>query len=274
MLVLLLRRARAAFSRSSKFFDIGFPSLIADAVCQFVPKRAPDCLAQTVIRCYVAPSCCGDRRLFMTKPDGKLRSGTLVCASLNRRPAVEAARRPFRFQLVRRAGGIERRMTRPSGCPSWEISSPRPATAEPVVTRWVARFRVLRSIRVWVQKYEAGDFDEALEWAPGAHSILGVICVRFCPCRRAPRHRWPKSSAFTPPVQPIASRRWSRPSRPAKRASRRQKIRHPRRATVSRLAPKRIYKPRRGLNEISVLSKSHYVRSVGRDKAVIRRMAD
>jgi hypothetical protein len=46
-----------------------------------------------------------------------------------------------------------------------------------------------------------------------------------------------------------------------------------RRATASRLAAKRIYKPRRGLNDISVLSKSYYVRSFSRDKAVIWRMS-
>jgi hypothetical protein len=48
----------------------------------------------------------------------------------------------------------------------------------------------------------------------------------------------------------------------------------PRRATASRLAAKRIYGPRLGLNDISVLSKSCYVRSLSRDKAVIWRMSD
>ena len=38
-------------------------------------------------------------------------------------------------------------------------------------------------------------------------------------------------------------------------------------------SPERIYKPRRGLNDISVLSKSCYVRSLSRDKAVIWRMS-
>ena len=47
----------------------------------------------------------------------------------------------------------------------------------------------------------------------------------------------------------------------------------PRRPTASRLAPKRIYKPRRGPNDISVLSKSCYGRSLSRDKAVIWRMS-
>ena len=37
--------------------------------------------------------------------------------------------------------------------------------------------------------------------------------------------------------------------------------------------PERIYKPRPGLNDISVLSTSYYVRSLSRDKAVIRRMS-
>jgi hypothetical protein len=40
------------------------------------------------------------------------------------------------------------------------------------------------------------------------------------------------------------------------------------------LAAKRIYKPPRGLNDISVLSKSYYVRSLSRDKAVIWRMSE
>ena len=48
----------------------------------------------------------------------------------------------------------------------------------------------------------------------------------------------------------------------------------PRRATASRLAPKCIDKPRRSLDEISVLSKSRYVRSLSRDKAVIWRMSN
>ena len=47
----------------------------------------------------------------------------------------------------------------------------------------------------------------------------------------------------------------------------------PRRAAASPLAAKRIYKPRLGLNDISVLSKSCYVRSLSRDKAVIWRMS-
>ena len=47
----------------------------------------------------------------------------------------------------------------------------------------------------------------------------------------------------------------------------------PRRATASRLAPKPIYKPRRGPNDISVLSKSCYGRSLSGDKAVIWRMS-
>ena len=38
------------------------------------------------------------------------------------------------------------------------------------------------------------------------------------------------------------------------------------------LAPKRIYKLRRGLDHISVLPKSSYVRILGRDKAVIWRI--
>jgi hypothetical protein len=108
------------------------------------------------------------------------------------RPTLEATRRPFRFQLVRRARGIERRMTRPSGCQSREISPPRPPTVERMrsspnpllLVGWTVSGPP-RSIRVWVQKYEAGDFDEDLEWAPGAHSTFGVIVVRFCPCRRA-----------------------------------------------------------------------------------------
>ncbi len=37
--------------------------------------------------------------------------------------------------------------------------------------------------------------------------------------------------------------------------------------------PKRIYKARRGLNDISFLSKSHYGRSLNRDKAVLWRMS-
>jgi hypothetical protein len=40
------------------------------------------------------------------------------------------------------------------------------------------------------------------------------------------------------------------------------------------LAPKRIYKPRRGLNDISVLPNSYHVRSLGRDKTVIWRIPD
>ena len=47
----------------------------------------------------------------------------------------------------------------------------------------------------------------------------------------------------------------------------------PRRATASRLAPKRIYKPRRGLDDFSVLSKSGYGRNLSRAKAVIRQMS-
>jgi len=43
----------------------------------------------------------------------------------------------------------------------------------------------------------------------------------------------------------------------------------PWRATASRPAPERIYKPRRGLNDISVLPKSCYRRSLNCDKAVI-----
>ena len=43
----------------------------------------------------------------------------------------------------------------------------------------------------------------------------------------------------------------------------------PRRATASPLTSKHIYKPRRGFNDISVLSKSRYGRSLSRDKAVI-----
>jgi hypothetical protein len=43
----------------------------------------------------------------------------------------------------------------------------------------------------------------------------------------------------------------------------------PRRAVASRAAPKRIYKPRRGLNDISVLSKARYGRSLILGKAVI-----
>jgi hypothetical protein len=39
--------------------------------------------------------------------------------------------------------------------------------------------------------------------------------------------------------------------------------------TASRLAAKRIFKPRLGRNEISVLSKSYCVRSLSRDKAVM-----
>ena len=44
-------------------------------------------------------------------------------------------------------------------------------------------------------------------------------------------------------------------------------------AAGRRLAPKRIYKPRLGLNDISVLSKSCYRRSHNCDKAVIWRMS-
>ncbi len=47
----------------------------------------------------------------------------------------------------------------------------------------------------------------------------------------------------------------------------------PRRATASRPAPERIYKPRRGHNDISVLPKSCYRRSLNCDKAVISRMS-
>ena len=47
----------------------------------------------------------------------------------------------------------------------------------------------------------------------------------------------------------------------------------PRRATASPLVPKRIYKPRRDPNDISVLSKSCSGRSLSRDKAVIWRMS-
>ena len=37
--------------------------------------------------------------------------------------------------------------------------------------------------------------------------------------------------------------------------------------------PKRIYKPRRGINDISVLSNSYYVRSLSRHEAVIWRIS-
>ena len=47
----------------------------------------------------------------------------------------------------------------------------------------------------------------------------------------------------------------------------------PRRATASRLASKRLCKPLRGPNDISVLSKSCYEHSLTRDKAVIWRMS-
>ena len=46
-----------------------------------------------------------------------------------------------------------------------------------------------------------------------------------------------------------------------------------RRATASRLAPNRIYKPQRGLNDISVLSKSCHRPSLSGNKAVIWRMS-
>jgi len=47
-----------------------------------------------------------------------------------------------------------------------------------------------------------------------------------------------------------------------------RKIDIPRRATASRPAPERIYKPRRGLNDVSVLSKFRYGRSLSRNRAV------
>ena len=47
----------------------------------------------------------------------------------------------------------------------------------------------------------------------------------------------------------------------------------PRRATASRLTPNRIYKPQRGLNDISVLSKSCNGLSLSRNKAVIGGMS-
>jgi hypothetical protein len=53
-----------------------------------------------------------------------------------------------------------------------------------------------------------------------------------------------------------------------------RKIRHPsacHREPV--LAPNRIYKPRRGLNDISVLSKSCHGRNLGLGEAVIWRMS-
>jgi hypothetical protein len=43
----------------------------------------------------------------------------------------------------------------------------------------------------------------------------------------------------------------------------------PRRATASQPAPNHIYKPRRDLNDISVLSKLAYERSFSRNKDVI-----
>ena len=46
----------------------------------------------------------------------------------------------------------------------------------------------------------------------------------------------------------------------------------PRRAIATRPAPKHFYKPRLGLNDISVLSKSCYGRNLSRDKAVMWRM--
>ena len=47
-----------------------------------------------------------------------------------------------------------------------------------------------------------------------------------------------------------------------------RKIDIPGRATASRPAPERIYKPRRGLNDISVFSKSRYGPSLSRNRAV------
>jgi hypothetical protein len=47
----------------------------------------------------------------------------------------------------------------------------------------------------------------------------------------------------------------------------------PRRATASRVNPNRIYKPQRGLNDISVLSKSCYGPSLSGNRAVIWRMS-
>jgi hypothetical protein len=47
----------------------------------------------------------------------------------------------------------------------------------------------------------------------------------------------------------------------------------PRRATASRPAPRRIYKPRRSLNDISVLSKSCHGLNLGLSEAVIWRMS-
>ena len=47
-----------------------------------------------------------------------------------------------------------------------------------------------------------------------------------------------------------------------------RKIDIPRRATASRPAPERIYKPRRGLNDISVFSKSRYGPSLSRNRGV------
>ena len=49
----------------------------------------------------------------------------------------------------------------------------------------------------------------------------------------------------------------------------------PQRATASQPAPKHIYKPRWGLNDVSVLSNPCYGRSLNRDKYdVIWRMSD
>ena len=44
-------------------------------------------------------------------------------------------------------------------------------------------------------------------------------------------------------------------------------------ATASQPAPKRIYKPRRGLKDTSDLSKSRYGRSLSRHKAIVWRMS-
>jgi hypothetical protein len=40
-------------------------------------------------------------------------------------------------------------------------------------------------------------------------------------------------------------------------------------ATARQPAPARIYKPRRGLNDVSALSKARYCRSLSRNKAII-----
>jgi hypothetical protein len=96
------------------------------------------------------------------------------------------------------------------------------------------------------------------------HPFRPLLLRRRLRARRRP-HRLDKVS--------IESRGARRMRNHGRRASDDRKFGIPRRAIASRPAPKRIYRPRRGLNDISVLSKSCRGRSLSHYRAVIWRMS-